>query len=206
MDKYIDQFVAGFKFLEKFEQKKASRKVDDQDLIEYYKCIAVQYSSANYQELHKHLFQAAQFYANNFSRQQPLEHQCHSVHFNFQNWLQQQNLGKVTDFKMTVGNVIYKGNNVYKTSKTKIKQIINNGPNVDEALNLHVWLTLDDMTVYDLSIIPTLRAKGLIDSKLGSTPEVLVYRPGEKGDYEYQPLLVDDGFFYKVDKINIIHG
>ncbi|EMN7239599.1 hypothetical protein WB855_004584 [Vibrio parahaemolyticus] len=205
MDNYIEQFVAAFKFLEKFEPELVAMKVDYSKLAKTYRNISGQHVSPSYQGLHKHLLQAAKFSAENFAKQQPIEHQCLSVHFNFQNWLKQQKLGEYTDFKLTIGNVYYKGSNVYKTSKTKIKQMIKRGPQLNETLDLHVWLTLDDMTIYDLSIIPTLRAKGYIKGKRESSPEVLVLRPGEESDYEYRPLLVDDGFFHRVDKIRGIY-
>ncbi len=205
MDNYIEQFVAAFKFLEKFEPELVAMKVDYAELAETYRNISDQHVTLDYKILHSHLLQAAKFSVENFAKQQPVEHQCLSVHFNFQHWLKQQKLGQYADYKLTVGNVYYKGSNVYKTSKTKIKQMIRSGPQLSETLDLHVWLTLDDMTIYDLSIIPTLRAKGYIKHKQGSSPEVLVFRPGEKSDYEYRPLLVDDSFFHRVDRIRGIY-
>ncbi|MGR5235247.1 hypothetical protein [Vibrio rotiferianus] len=205
MDNYIEQFVAAFKFLEKFEPELVAMKVDYSNLAKTYRNISEQHVSPSYQNLHKHLLQAAMFSAENFAKQQPIEHQCLSVHFNFQNWLKQKKLGEYTDFKLTIGNVYYKGSNVYETSKAKIKQMVKLGPQLSETLDLHVWLTLDDMTIYDLSIIPTLRAKGYIKGKRESSPEVLVLRPGEESDYEYRRLLVDNGFFHRVDKIRGVY-
>ena len=100
---------------------------------------------------------------------------------------------------ITIGNVYYRGQNVYKTTKSKIKQILAEGFQPTKTLDVHVWLTLSDMTVVDLSILSTAEAKGS-EIKKYSDSHVLIWRDGQPSDFHYEPLLVDDQFYEKVDR------
>ncbi|HBC3593064.1 hypothetical protein R7D97_25505 [Vibrio sp. Vb5031] len=127
---------------------------------------------------------------------------CHVVSQQFKefadNWKVSERASSIADLRLTVGNVFYKGNNIYQLNKKKLKTIINDGQTLSKSLDLHVWLTASDMTVYDLSIIPTLRELGY-DMESYEIFDFKVWSSGDKKDFDYVPLLVDDKFSHRVD-------
>ncbi|AIW22365.1 hypothetical protein F0267_01605 [Vibrio coralliilyticus] len=134
-----------------------------------------------------------------------IAHQCHIVSHGFKLFFDQNcsepSLPQFANLKLTVGNVFYKGENIYKATKRTVRDTIDDGRKLDRKLDVHVWLTASDMTVYDLSIIPTLRAKG---HNIGSdASQLIVWRQEDKSDFIYKPLLVDDDFANKVDIISM---
>lgn len=97
---------------------------------------------------------------------------------------------------LTVGSVRFKGEPVFETTRAAIAGLIAAGgaPAID--LPVHVWLTLDDLTVIDLSIVPTLVKYGSLPA---DTPPVLFWREDAAGDFAFEPLLVDNLFFERID-------
>ena len=81
-------------------------------------------------------------------------------------------------------------------------QLSNKGISAWEPLNSHVWLTFPDMTVLDLTIIPTLVDKGLIQPGSYPTPYVL-WREDQDSPFSYIPLLQDNNFATLVDQITV---
>ena len=55
---------------------------------------------------------------------------------------------------------------------------------------------MDDLTVIDLSIVPTLVKYGHLPA---DTSPVLFWRENAAGDFSFEPLLVDNLFFERID-------
>ncbi|ELH5152256.1 hypothetical protein V9K20_003506 [Vibrio cholerae] len=202
MDTYLDQFVDSIKFLEKVDSSFDTKQLDFVAIHNMYKDLDSESTTNYYQSMHSFLRKASSEYAVYFARTNELAHQCHSVCENFKNALNQLPEAEGIDFKVTVGNVFYKGKNIYRLNRKSLKEIVEAGPQLDKVLDVHVWLTLDDMTVYDLTILSTLEAKGLEPKGTFPYPSVLVWRHDIKSDFNYKPLLVDDYFFHRVDRMN----
>lgn len=100
---------------------------------------------------------------------------------------------------VTIGNVHYKGQNIYNVSKSALKRILNVGHNTNEKLNVHVWLTLDNMTVFDLTILSSLAAMEIMPPLQEEESPVLVWREDSPGEFNYEPLLIHNAFFDLVD-------
>jgi hypothetical protein len=124
---------------------------------------------------------------------------CHVVSDDFFRYWQMQPFAEAFQMSITIGNVYYRDQNVYNTSKTKIRQILAEGFQPTKTLDVHVWLTLSDMTVIDLSILFTAEVKGC-DIKQYSDSHVLIWKDGSPSDFHYEPLLVDNQFYEKVDR------
>lgn len=71
----------------------------------------------------------------------------------------------------------------------------------DEDLELHVWLTFQNMTVLDLTIVPTLIYKGLADLEEFGGCQYVIWKEGKREDLDYIPFLQHNNFLYLVDKI-----
>lgn len=127
---------------------------------------------------------------------------CHVVSQQFKEYVDNLSVSatvsSIADLRLTIGNVYFKGNNIYQLTKKTLKSIINDGQDLSKALDLHVWLTASDMTVYDLSIIPTLRELGY-DMQSYAHCDYKVWCAADKKDFDYVPLLVDDKFSRRVD-------
>lgn len=126
-----------------------------------------------------------------------LAHACHAASAGFlHSWNASRRPGLAGTLSVTVGSVRYKGTPVFETTRAAIAGLIAAGraPAID--LPVHVWLTLDDLTVIDLSIVPTLVKYGHLPA---DTPPVLFWREDAAGDFAFEPLLVDNQFFERVD-------
>lgn len=128
--------------------------------------------------------------------------QCHVVSQQFKefvdNWKGGEIVCSIADLRLTVGNILYKGNNIYQLNKKKLKEIVKEGHALTKSLDLHVWLTASDMTVYDLTIIPTLKELGY-GMQSDEISEYKVWNQDDKKGFDYVPLLVDDKFSRRVD-------
>jgi len=101
---------------------------------------------------------------------------------------------------ITIGNVFYKDDNLYNLSKAKLKRIITEGPSTNKALDVHVWLTMENMTVIDPTIMRTLVHRDEIPIRKYEEDPILIWREDVSSDFRYEPMLVDNEFFYRVDK------
>jgi hypothetical protein len=100
--------------------------------------------------------------------------------------------------KVTIGDVLVTGAPTYHVTKSAIKDLLANGYNPDEGLNLHVWITLFDGTVVDPTILSTLVEKERIAPE--NANELMVLPPHISSDLKYVPLLIHNDFFYKVSR------
>lgn len=127
-----------------------------------------------------------------------IEHNCHALADGFLKVWEQSPMGERFPLAVTIGNVYFKGTNVYRATRESIADELRAGHS-DALLKLHVWLTLDDMTVLDLGIKHSLAALGLRSPVTGNETPVLIWRESNPGAYRYEPLLINNQFFELVD-------
>lgn len=142
-------------------------------------------------------------YANNYIKNAPfgLANQCHNICQSFFDLCTRNGVTEICGMAITIGNVRYKGKKLYKTTPESIKETIRKGFQPEEQLDLHVWLTLVDMSVLDLTIIPTLISKNKATPKDFKGKELVLWRKSNDHHLEYIPMLHDDNFLHKVDKL-----
>jgi hypothetical protein len=137
-------------------------------------------------------------YAGNCAERGPIEHSCHATSHGFA--LSLSNLmGNAAPVAITIGNVVYKGKNLYSSTRGSIQNLVQRGFDQSSTIDTHVWLTLSNMQVIDLTIIPTLKAMGIYESPPLMEHKVLCWREDELGDFDFEPILVDNDFFNKVE-------
>lgn len=127
-----------------------------------------------------------------------IEHNCHALAGGFLKVWERFELARAMPLAVTIGNVYYKGRNIYGTSREAIADVLRAGHS-NTPLELHVWLTVDDMTVLDLGIKHTLAAMGLRSPVSGNEQPVLIWQESSPGAYQYEPLLINNEFFRLVD-------
>lgn len=203
--KYLDQFVNGLRFLAKInkEYRKTNPDFSDiRDIILSYKTGEVKLSYDKIRE--DFLKPFSNFFLAKTGTSNEIANNCHSISHSFRETVE-KNYGNAFPLSITIGNVFYKNENIYNLSKSSLKKILNEGVCLDKPLSVHVWLTLDDMTVVDLSIISTLIRRGEVtESEFASL--ALIWTEENPGDFWFEPILVDNDFFSKVDSGEIVYS
>lgn len=195
---YLKKFVESIRFLEKFDKNHKRTNLD------YEKVTRGIESNLLNDDLKAFLDQKLGEAANEFIQNSPmnLANLCHSVSQQFyENWMSQQ-IGELAPVAITIGNVKFKNRETYQVSKSSIKKIISQGFCPDKSLELHVWLTFSNMTILDLTIIPTLISKGFASLADFEGKKYLIWKEGENADFDYIPFLQHNNFLYEVDKIS----
>lgn len=150
---YITKFIDAVRFLEDFDKEHKDLKVDYDKFKKHIERNVYSNHQLN-SFINENLEAVAQSFLAN-SSVSPLN-QCHSFSQQFfENWME-HDFGKIAPVAITIGNVVYEGKDVYQVSKSSLKRTINEGFQPDKSLELHVWLTLPNMAVLDLTIVPTL--------------------------------------------------
>ncbi|MBE0503654.1 MAG: hypothetical protein IBX46_05925 [Desulfuromonadales bacterium] len=195
--KYLTQFVDSMRFLEKFDKVQKRQGLNYDDVTRRIEgCILDK-------ELQSFLDDRLGIAASGFIQNSPgdLANLCHSVSQQFHdNWMSQE-IGNIAPVAITVGNVKYKGKEVYQVSKSSVKRIMAKGFCPNESLEVHVWLTFSNMTVLDLTIVPMLMSKGLASSSDFDGRRYVIWKEGGNSNFEYIPILQHNKFMYVVDKI-----
>lgn len=194
---YLDGFVESMMFLEKFEKEKKFGNVDYQAIANNIK------SNVLDKKLNELLDLNLSKFASEFVQNSPmnLAHLCHSVSQQFyENWMSQP-IGDLLPVGVTIGNVKFKNREVYEVSRSSIKRTVEKDFCPEETLSLHVWLTFSNMTVLDLTIIPTLLAKGVASLSDFDGRNYVIWKESENELLDYIPLLQHNNFFYEVDRI-----
>ena len=102
---------------------------------------------------------------------------------------------------LTVGDVSYKGNRLFNADRLTMEAVVSKGISTQDEPLFHVWLTLADMTVIDLTIIRQLQQKQLIPAGDTSDQPLHVWRAERPGQFDYFPILVDDDFLSRLQKV-----
>ncbi|MFK7892731.1 MAG: hypothetical protein AB8B63_18100 [Granulosicoccus sp.] len=101
---------------------------------------------------------------------------------------------------LTVGDVAYRGESLFNTTRTTLHDAIASGISTEDKPRFHVWLTLADMTIIDFSILTVLGSGAHAALGGKSNQGVNIWRPERKGPLEYYPLLVDDEFLARLQR------
>lgn len=130
-----------------------------------------------------------------------LGRRCHSYSDLFNDTWRKRGGEKAPWFLLTVGEVKFRGESVYEVTEQKVITTFQRGFQREEALDVHVWLTFEDMTIVDLTIMASLLRLGWIDRKHYKQSPVVVGKAAQLADFEYQPLLVDNDFARRIDQL-----
>ena len=145
------------------------------------------------------LLKLAEHYLESFPAGRSIANSCHATSHAFAVTVKALELDDEIPMAITIGNVYFKNKNIYGVTRERIEQILTKGFEPGRTIDVHVWLTLPDMTVLDLTILSTLFARGLTEVEAALDKRVLVWSPETQSDYRFEPLLVDNDFFLKVD-------
>ncbi|MEI4931117.1 hypothetical protein [Aeromonas caviae] len=193
---YLNKFVDSIRFLEEFDMEHKRANLNYEEVASVIKRRLLDKDLNDF--LEQNLGDTAQRFIENSP--QSLENLCHSVSQQFyENWMSQP-IGDVVPVAITVGNVKFRNREIYKVSKSSIKKTIARGFCPDESLELHVWLTFSNMTVLDLTIVPTLIYKGLASLDDFDGCQYVIWKEGEGEEFDYIPLLQHNNFMYEIDR------
>jgi len=197
---YFDQFIEAMRYLQAFEPDvRPDFAALKQALLRFQ-------SPANAQTYQHLLHQVLLPLSTTFLEHSPFKiaNACHSVSHAFRETFRRlPEFGPLFELAITVGNVYYRGENIYQASRDSIGDLIRTGPRDGEDLPVHVWLTLGDMTVLDLTILASLRQQGRDD---GGQDGILVWKASDPGDFLFEPLLLDNLFATRVDNITMVYA
>lgn len=188
---YLDQFISALRFYVELNPAEPA-PCDFNDLRQYFLHQQSPAQVPSMANTRKFLTLLAERFVEGYPGD--IAHACHAASAGFlHSWHASRLPGTLS---LTVGSVHFKGEPVFETTRVAIAELIAAGraPKVD--LPVHVWLTLDDLTVIDLSIVPTLVKCGHLPA---DTPPVLFWRENAAGDFSFKPLLVDNLFFERID-------
>lgn len=146
-------------------------------------------------------------FARSFVEKVPLEHRvkkCHAVATSFRQALAQTPTPFDIDLAVTIGNVSYGGETLFTAEPVdlaSIEKLIAEGPDSTSPMNAHVWLTANNMVVVDLNVAAWLREVKGMDTDGG----VVLHHEGDGSGLVYEPLLVDNDFLFRVDRVKETH-
>ncbi|EKF74514.1 hypothetical protein A11A3_07805 [Alcanivorax hongdengensis A-11-3] len=195
---YLSQFVASLRFLEEFNEEYKAGAPDEDTLRDVLSELESRHDDPLYNDVLAAIRSLSKGVLAKY-RKEDVVNKCHAVSQSL--WETCANIfPPEVRLNITVGNVFYKGNNLYNLTKDSLREIIKQGPAAVGSLDVHVWLTLEEMTVIDLSIIPTLVHRGELPESALADP-ILFWREGIESDFEFQPILVDNEFMHRVDRV-----
>jgi len=144
--------------------------------------------------------EAAKYAANNSV--EPYAYQCLADSHTFLMACLDQKFLDERYMTLTVGDVSFDGESLFKTTRQTIEDCVANGISTVDQPGFHVWLTLVDMTIIDLTIVRMLAGERKLRAPDPHAPEqwLNVWRPERKGRFDYHPILIDDDFLYRLQK------
>ena len=195
---YLNEFVESLQFLRDFSDDYRVNAQDERTLRNILGELESLHDANYYKEIRNFVRILSQAVLANY-REEDVVNKCHAVSQSL--WdTYKKNIPTGIEMSVTVGNVIYKGKNLYRLTRDGLREIIAQGPTATGSLDVHVWLTLEEMTVIDLTIVPTLVHRGELPESALEDP-ILFWREGIESDFEYQPILVDNEFMHRVDRV-----
>jgi hypothetical protein len=148
-----------------------------------------------YTKIKRELSAFARYYLKNIPTQ--VAHSCHAISHGFRETWTPGKHGEQFPLTVTIGNVYFSGQNIYGATPKTVLDLIAAGPVAGEDLPVHVWLTLDDMTVLDLTILQSLPRLGF--GNIQQDSPVLVWDERMTSHFDYEPLFIHNHFFNLVD-------
>ena len=196
---YLEQYIGALKFRERFDKQYRKLSIDYGALQKQLELLSRDSQNKVYR-LTISLLEGMSIRLIQSIGSDKLINKCHAIsHSLMLNYYKLPSPIK-PEINITIGNVFYNEKNLYNLSKSTLKRIIAEGPNTNKALDVHVWLTMENMTVIDPTIMRTLVHRDEISLKSYEDEPVLFWKEDKDSHFRYEPMLVDNGFFYKVDK------
>jgi hypothetical protein len=125
---------------------------------------------------------------------------CHDFSHGFHRLWRDKAGGALMQLWVTVGEVRYRGESVYGIDRAKIDECVRSGLGADKPVGVHVWLTFEDMSILDLTIMASLLRLGRVSPDQYMRMPVVCGRPEELEGLEFIPYLVDDDFRERVGR------
>lgn len=129
---YLDEFVESLRFLENFNDKFRERNqnfnVIRKTLSEFWQMR----DEDIYMNMRIFLENSASLYVRNIP-QEDIVNKCHAISQGFWEGFKASEPASEFSLNITVGNVIFKNNNLYNLDKSRLKLIINQGHSLSES-------------------------------------------------------------------------
>jgi hypothetical protein len=100
---------------------------------------------------------------------------------------------------LTVGAVHHKGENTFNVTRDSVISVMKIGYNPKCGYRIHAWLTVENMTILDPTILANLLKNEKISGESYVHCRTLVHDPDVADEFEFTPFLVDNSFFVKTD-------
>ncbi len=197
---YLDQYVEALKFLTRFNDSYRKQEPDFQAIRNE----LLELQGDRRRDTYIKVARLIQDLVADYARGIPAEHRSsrpHALLLGFWETFQQNGFGKTFALNITAGNLFFRGEPIYQQSKTGLKKRLSQGAHPDLPAGVHVWLTLEDMTVIDPTLLGDLEQRGLLKASDYSANGILVWRDEQPGDFRYEPLLVDNDFAWRIDDL-----
>lgn len=130
----------------------------------------------------------------------PFSYQCLADSHTFLTACIEHKLVNKTYMTLTIGDVSHEGEKLFNTKQSILEECVRNGISTLDEPKFHVWLTLADMTVIDLTIVSQLQATGRVLIPESGEQWLTVWRPERPGRLNYHPLLIDDAFLSRLQR------
>ena len=201
---YRDQFLESLQFLKKFNKEFRRTGPAKNDLREALHNFGLEEHQEIYEAtISKFLLPLAQSYLRGAEGKVDIVNNCLSISHGF--WkLAHEKLAPDIAVNITIGDVSFAGERIYGLGRSKLKRIIARGAELERTLDLHAWVTLEDMSVIDLTIMATLAHRGLISVEDAKNSPVVLWKENCSSALTYHPLLVDNEFLHRVDRVKCV--
>lgn len=194
--RYFDQFVEGLRFLhELYPQYNPNFDQVRENLLSNQRPELAE----TYRKVVRVVKECASRQITNEGGYAAVARRCHAVSDGFLRTWKTTKFSEAVEISITVGNVYFNGESIYPVTKDLLRSIIARGPKLNENLNVHVWLTIENMAVLDLTILPSLKRMRKYNAVLTNDSAPLIWKEGEKSRFRYEPLLVHNDFFSEID-------
>lgn len=140
--------------------------------------------------------EAARYAGNNLV--DAFAYQCLADSHTFLEASVQQRLVHKNYMTLTIGDVSFDGKPLFNATQATLQSCVSDGISTGDRQRFHVWLTLADMTVIDLSIVAYLVEHQLLSEPVRSEDWLNVWRAERQGRFDYHPLLIDDAFLSRL--------
>ncbi|MDC0434102.1 hypothetical protein OAM69_00480 [bacterium] len=130
----------------------------------------------------------------------PYPYQCLADSHTFLNACLAQKIVNEKYMTLTVGDVSFDGQKLFDVSRSTLESAVAQGISTQDKPRFHVWLTLADMTIVDLTIINQLASLLHICAPSSDNELLNVWRTERKGRFDYHPMLVDDDFLSRLQR------
>lgn len=156
-----------------------------------------------FQEFHRHLPDIARKFVAEYDPIAELGRRCHSFSDLFNRGWRARGGERAPWFFLTVGEVRFRGESIYQVTEQKVIETYQRGFQPNEELGVHAWLTFEDMTILDLTIMASLLRRETIGPADYRRQPVVFGRSDTLVDFEYHPYLVDNDFVARVDRYEV---